>query len=232
MAYGFTFYEVLDNTSLAWSTIGAVSGDLIVLFFANDGGDNQTTPGDLTRIDSNDGSTMEGGCYYRICTGSETGNLITDESTFGITGGGGEAYTSHVYKIPTGQWHGTTPPEGTTARGDTGTIDPPSHTASWGSETLNIWFVAAARDDTDGIADLTTIYDPQFTYSAPPAGGQVELASSYRPATAAAENPGTANQTGTGEEWKAWTVAVRPAANIVNPPWPRPRVPSKTISGR
>jgi hypothetical protein len=199
-----------DNSTLTWETIAPSSGDLVILFFVNDGGDDQTTPADLTRLDTDDGSTVEAGCYYRICTGSESGTLIADEGSFGVSD---EEYCWHLIKIPTGEWQGTTPPEMTRASDNSNpkNLDPPSHTASWGSETDNIWIAAGCRDDDDGISALDSNYDANFAYTESSASNNsCEICSSWRTNTSDTEDPGAATHTGTGEECLMWTVAIRP----------------------
>ncbi len=208
----FSRFTVADAGSLTWATVGAASGDLVLVFFINDGSDDQTTPGDLTRLDTNDSTGMEGGAYYRIATGSETGDLITDEGTFGINN---EEYAAHVIKIPAAEWHGTTAPEDTTARATSGTPNPPNNPPSWGSETDNIWLVAIGRDDDQGISSLGGNYTTNFATTVSSTGaGTCEVASSWRINTAASEDPPGSTTTGTDEEWKAWTVAVRPVPGL------------------
>ena len=169
-----------DNSSLTWATVAASAGDLIVLVFAVDGGDNLSTPGDLLRLDSNSGTTVESGVFYRICDGSESGTLISSEASFGVAS---EEYCWHLIKIPAVEWHGTTPPELTSAGGGgtTGTIDPPSVGPSWSSEDNNIWIVAATRDDDDGISSLSSDYDANFDYTQSASStGSCEVATSWR----------------------------------------------------
>ena len=149
---------VLDDNALAWTTVGPSSGDLLILFFYNDGGDDQTAPGDLTRLDSNGGSTMEAGAYYRECTGSETGNVFTDEGDFGVSK---EGYNAHWFLVPAAEWHGTTLPEmPARASGSSGTLVPPSNTpAGWDASAEDtIWIIAGGRDDDDGISAVSSGY--------------------------------------------------------------------------
>ena len=181
---------VLDNVSLAWSTVGPSSGDLFILFFYNDGGDNQGTgPAELTRIGTGDqGTSMEAGCYYRECTGSETSNVFTTEADFG--GMGNEGYNAHWFLIPAAEWHGTDLPEVDDAHATSGTVDPPSLTpAGWDASAEDtIWIIAGGRDDDDGISAVSSGYstNEQLTENT----NQVEVGTSFRIAAVAAENPG------------------------------------------
>jgi len=200
-----------DNSTLTWETIGGSAGDLAIILFANDGGDDQSgTPGGsypITRFDpGNVASTVEFGAYYRICTGSETGTLIANEGTFGVTG---EEYSWHAFKILAANWHGTTAPECARATGETGTADPPELDPSgWGTEET-IWIAAVTRDDNDGFSSLGANYVDNFGYSAGGSSGP-EIASSWYTNEAASEDPGTSTHTGTAEEYIAFTIGVRP----------------------
>lgn len=211
----FTRYTLSDNQSLAWATVSASSGDLIIMVFVNDGGDNHTTPSGWTRLDSNNGLSVELGTYYLVATGSETGNVVTDETDFDITD---EQYCCHVIKIPAAEWHGTTAPVALEARGDAlpspGTlIDPPSISPAWGAETGNIWIVAGGRDDDDGITDASANYSANFTRTASNTGaGTCEIGTSWRTTNGATEDPGVWDHPLGSEEWLAVTIAVRPAA--------------------
>ncbi len=210
----FTRHVVADAGSLTYATVGAVANDLLFMFIFNDGGDDQSDPTNWTRLDSNDGSSVEGGAYYLIATGSETGDIITDEGSFGVNN---EEYAIHLIKIPAAEWHGTTVPEiATQAGGGTGTIDPPNLAPSWGSETDNIWFVAGGRDDDQGISSATANYSTNFATTVSSTGsGTCEVASSWRTNTAASENPGSWTHTGTDEEVKSFTVGVRPPTPLL-----------------
>jgi hypothetical protein len=204
-------HTINDNEALSWDTIDPASGDLVLVLFSDDGGDDQTTPGGtyaLTRFDpGNVGISVEFGAYYRICTGSETGNLITSEATFGVTG---EEYGAHVYRIKTGSWHGTTAPECARATAETGTADPAELDPSGWATEATLWLVAVTRDDDDGYQSLGANYVRRFVRTPSGTAGP-EIASSWYINEAASENPGTSTHTGTAEEYIAFTIGVRPA---------------------
>jgi hypothetical protein len=210
-----TRYAGADNSSLAWSTIAPSSGDLILIVFTNDGGDNQTAPSPFTRLGTTNGTTVSHGLYGYVANGSESGTIFSSESAFGISG---EAYCWHAFKIPAAEWYGgsLTYVEQTEAGGGgtTGTIDPASITPSWGAEADTLIIVSAGRDDDDGIAGLDSNYDTNFLRTASATGtGTCEMCSSWRTITATSEDPGTADQTNTNEEYITHTVAVRPPAS-------------------
>jgi hypothetical protein len=133
---------VLDNNALAWSTVNPSNGDMFILFFYNDGGDDQGTgPGTITRFDTDVGTSMEAGAYYYTCTGSETGNVFTSENDFNNMGN--EGYNAHWFLVPAAEWHGTTAPEYAKANASTGTVDPPNLTPSgWDASAEDtIWII-------------------------------------------------------------------------------------------
>jgi hypothetical protein len=204
---------VLDNNPLAWSTVNPSNGDMFILFFYNDGGDDQGTgPGTITRFDTDVGTSMEAGAYYYTCTGSETGNVFTTENDFNNMGN--EGYNAHWFLVPAAEWHGTTAPEYAKANASNGTVDPPNLTPSgWDASAEDtIWIICGGRDDDDGISAVSSGYstNEQLTENV----NQVEVGSSYRIAATASENPGTYTHTGTAEEWVAYTIAIRPEVAV------------------
>jgi hypothetical protein len=79
---------------------------------------------------------------------------------------------------------------------------------TWGS-AATIWVVAAGRDDDDGITSFGANYATNFGYGRSATGfGTCELATSWRTATAASEDPPSTGLI--DEAWIAYTVAVRP----------------------
>jgi hypothetical protein len=215
-----TRFTVQDNGTLAWSTIDPDAGDLVLVFFANDGGDNQsapTSPEPLTRIDSGDGSAdVSGGVYVRVCDGTETGNLVSTTVAGAASGFNvnTEEYGCHVLHVPAAEWSGDVDEVicSTKQEATSGTINPPQVTPSWDG-TAEEWtaVVFATRDDDDGISALTANYAANFARTASGSNGP-EIASSWRTVQAASENPGNATQTGTAEAVVSVTVAIRGAA--------------------
>lgn len=210
-------YTCNDNESIAWSTVAPESGDLVLVFFANDGGDNQSTPSSpeaLTRIDSGDGAAdVSGGVYVRVCDGTETGDLVSTTVAAAASGFNvnTEEYGCHVLKVPASLWSGNISEVICSIKQEvtSGTINPPQVTPSWDG-TAEEWtaVVFATRDDDDGISSLTANYAPNFLRTASGANGP-EIASSWRALTAASEDPGSATQTGTAEAIVSVTVAIR-----------------------
>jgi len=212
-------FTCVDNETIAWSTVNPSSGDLILYIPCNDGPDNQSAPTGFTRVsgtaNAGSGVACDCGVYYKIATGSETGDIVTDEGDWGVTN---EAYTVHIIKIDAADWHGTTPPEGDQTEEDSsgGHNDPPSLSPSWGAEEDTIFVVTAARDNRDGIDAAPTNYTTNFaeTTSAE-TGGHVELGTSWRLADTATENPGAFTiGSSQANDWISHTIAVRPASSV------------------
>lgn len=238
-----TRYTVQDNGSLSWATVAPAAGDLIIVLFANDGGDDQSTPTSpqaFQRFDpGNVGSSVEFGAYYRYATGSETGDIVSTTIASAANGFNvnTEEYNAHVFKIPAAEHFGpTSPPELARSNAATGTINPPSlNPAGWGTEDT-LWIVAVTRDDDDGISSLTANYSTNFSRTSGSANGP-EIASSWRINNAASEDPGNATQTNTNEEYIAFTIGVRPApttatiTGVTATEFPHDYGPTFTISG-
>jgi hypothetical protein len=187
------------------STVDA--GDLLIVFFTNDGGDAVTLPSGWTRIGSENGVSVEGNCFVKVAVGDE------DSTTVDFVTSGVEQAVAKVFRV-TGWFGALAGVEGTRNGGAsaTGTLDPPSHTASWGSDD-NLWLIAGMRDDDDGITAGPTNYTTNFETAISTTGnGTCEQATSYRTNAAVTEDPGTFTQNNTNEEQIAFTVVVRPPA--------------------
>ncbi|MCJ7575163.1 MAG: hypothetical protein MUO80_00495, partial [Dehalococcoidia bacterium] len=102
------------------------AGDLLIVLFTNDGDATVTTPSEWTELASNEADgAVRLSVYYKIAAGTEGGttvNFVTSAS---------EQAAAQVYRIT--DWHGTTPPEiSTAATGDGTTPDPSSlNPAGW-----------------------------------------------------------------------------------------------------
>lgn len=183
--------------------------DLLIGIFESNGGHTVTTPTDWAILAAFDGTggTMSSGVFYKEATGSEadTFDFLLNVST------NGQALL-HLWHIPAAIRDITVPPE-ITAVGPTasGTPDPGSLTPSWGS-AATIWFVDVTRDNSDGISSLGADYDLTFVYD-PTLSATIEQASAWRINTAASEDPPASTVGSTDEEFKAYTIGVKPAAS-------------------
>ena len=182
------------------------AGDLLIVLFTNDGGATVTTPGgwNLLASDAN-GTQVRLSVYYKIAAGTEGGttvNFITSAS---------EQAAAQVYRIT--NWHGTTPPEiSTAATGADAAPDPASlNPAGWDvADTL--WLAVAGQDRGDQSG--TTAYPVSYTdgtSTLSSAGTRsCRTHSARRVLAAASEDPG-AFTIPVSEQWVAFTIAVRPA---------------------
>jgi hypothetical protein len=184
------------------------AGDLLIVLFTNDGSTTVTTPDGWSLLASNArGTAVRLSVYYRIAAGTEGGttvNFVTSAS---------EQAAVQVYRIT--DWHGTTPPEISTAATGTSTAPNPAflNPAAWDvADTL--WLAVAGQDrgDQSGITAYPSSYEDGIsTQSSVPAMTGVCRTHSARGVLAvASENP-SAFTIPVSEEWVAFTIAVRPA---------------------
>ena len=184
------------------------AGDLLIVLFTNDASATVTTPDEWTQLASNaNGSAVRLSIYYKIAAGTEGGTTVNFATS------AAEQAAAQVYRIT--NWHGTTPPEistaatGTNTRPDPASLDP----AGWDvADTL--WLAVAGQDRGDQSG--TTAYPASYTdgistqSSDPATTGVCRIHSARRVLAAASENPG-AFTIPVSEEWVAFTIAVRPA---------------------
>jgi len=185
-------------------------GNLLIVFFTNDGSATVTTPVGWTQLASTaNGAAVRLSVYYKIAAGTEGGttvNFVTSAA---------EQAAAQVYRIT--NWHGTTPPEISTAATGTSTRPNPAslNPAGWDvADTL--WLAVAGQDrgDQSGTTAYPVYYtDGISTQSSDPATtGDCRIHSACRGLAAASENPG-AFTIPVSEEWVAFTIAVRPESN-------------------
>jgi len=188
------------------ATINA--GDLLIVLFTNDGSATVTTPAGWSLLASNArGTAVRCSVYYKIAVGDEDGttvNFVTSAN---------EQAAAQVYRIT--NWHGTTPPEISTAATGTSMAPNPAslNPAGWDvADTL--WLAVAGQDRGDQSG--TTAYPASYTdgtstqSSTPATVGVCRTHSARRVLAVASEDPG-AFTIPVSEEWVAFTIAVRPA---------------------
>jgi len=182
------------------------AGDLLIALFTNDGSPTVTTPDGWDPLASNArGTAVRLSVYYKIAGGTEGGTTVNF-----VTSGVAQA-AAQVYRIT--NWHGTTPPEISTAAIGTSTRPNPAslNPAGWDvADTL--WLAVAGQDRGDQSGP--TAYPASYTdgTSTLSSDGTVSCRthSARRVLAAASENPG-AFTIPVSEEWVAFTIAVRPA---------------------
>jgi len=180
-------------------------GDLLIVLFTNDGNDTVATPAGWSLLASHaNGQAVRFSVYYKIAAGTEGGTTVNFVTS------GSEQAAAQVYRIT--NWHGTTPPEiSTAATGADAAPDPASlNPAGWDvADTL--WLAVAGQDRGNQLG--TPAYPASYTdgISTLSSGdnGSCRTLSARRVLAAASENPGAF--TIVSEQWFAFTIAVRPA---------------------
>jgi len=182
------------------------AGDLLIALFTNDGGATVTTPSGWTQLASTaNGSAVRLSVYYKIAAGTEGGTTVNF-----VTSANEEEAAAQVYRIT--NWHGTTPPEistaatGTSTRPDPASLDP----AGWDvADTL--WLAVAGQDRGDQGPTIAypAYYTDGISTLSSATTDSCRTLSARRVLAAASENPG-AFTIPASEEWVAFTIAVRP----------------------
>ena len=184
------------------------AGDLLIVLFTNDGNATVTTPAGWSLLASDRRViAVRLSAYYKIAVGDEDGTTVNF-----VTSTGQEA-AAQVYRIT--NWHGTTPPEISTAATGTSTSPNPASLDPAGWDVADTLWIAVAGQDR-GDQSGTTAYPASYTdgistQSSDPATIRVcRTLSARRVLTAASEDPGAFTIPVT-DAWVAFTIAVRPA---------------------
>jgi len=181
------------------------AGDLLIVLFTNDRSESVTTPGGWSLLASDtNGAHVRLSVYYKIAAGTEGGtqvNLITSAA---------EEAAAQVYRITS--WHGTTPPEISTAATGTSAAPDPSSLNPAGWDVANtLWLAVAGQDRGDQAG--TTAYPDSYTDGTSTLSsegtGSCRTLSAHRVLAAVSEDPG-AFTIPASEQWVAFTIAVRP----------------------
>jgi len=197
----FSSDTTTHNVSMP-ATVNA--GDLLIVLFTNDGSATVTIPAGWTQLASTVNSDqVRLSVYYKIAAGTEGGttvNFVTSAS---------EQAAAQVYRIT--NWHGTTPPEISTAATNTTVAPDPASLNPAGWDVANTLWLAVAGQDQGGVGVTypTSYTDGISTASSTTGTGRCRTFSARRTLAAASENPG-AFTIGAPEEWVAFTIAVRP----------------------
>ena len=185
---------------------GITSGKLLICWFAHDGaletvvwpsGANDA----FTEFVGADTPSSAGiNLAYRIANGSEPATITVTLSS--------EQVAAKIWMID--NWHGTTPPEATTATGTSANADPPSITTSWAAGVDNLIGAGYALNGGSGASTYPTNYDANQTLIQTGGSGATALSCATDEVAAQTENPGQFTQTNAA--WVAVTIAVRPGA--------------------
>lgn len=187
------------------ATVG--SGDLLLAFSEVRNSGTWTLPSSWTEFGAQigGGSVGELTTFYKIADGTEDGGTATWTAS---------ALTTAAWQcIAISSWHGTTPPEVTTASGDATNANPPSLTPSWGSADTLFMAIAgnAATGETTGFTAAPTNYINLVSNGASSGGSTCNVALSTRELAATSDDPGTFTPNN-NRFWAAMTIGIRPAA--------------------
>ena len=185
------------------------SGNLILLFFCDDGGDDMTLPtqqGTWTEIAEYTAfaSKSRTGVWAKVSDGTEGGNTV-DVVTSGVESG-----RAAVWEIQ--DWGGTIATDidvsaGATSNGSS--CDPDSVTAGWGADD-NL-FISVGGSDSN---DVVTTWDANYSLhrnSVNPGGNGGVLHLSARELNASSDDPGAMTLAG-AQENVGFTIVIKPAA--------------------
>jgi hypothetical protein len=181
------------------------AGDLLIVLFINDRDATVDTPTGWNLLASEaSGPHVRLSVYYKIAAGTEGGttvNFVTSAT---------EEAAAQVYRIT--NWHGTIPPEISTAATGTDTTPDPASLDPVGWDVADtLWLVVAGQDRGDQAG--TTAYPASYTDGISTLSsngtGSCRIHSARRVLAAASENPGSFTIP-VSEQWVAFTIAVRP----------------------
>jgi hypothetical protein len=181
------------------------AGDLLIVLFTNDGSAIVTTPGGWSSLASANGAAVRLSIYYKIAAGTEGGTTVNFATS------ASEQAAAQVYRIA--NWHGTTPPEISTAATGTSTAPDPASLDLAGWDVADTLWLAVAGQDR-GNQEGATAYPYSYTdgistlSSATTYGCRTH--SARRVLAAESENPGAFTIPDL-DKWIAFTIAVRPA---------------------
>lgn len=200
------------------------AGDLLIIVVAAGIGNTAGTGVTITPAAGwtelfDDNATAGGAawCAYKIASGSEGATVSVTSSATSLS-------VHCSYRI--NSWHGTTPPEATVlGAGGSTSLDPPSQTASWGSDD-NLWIALATwKNATSAFSAYPTNYTSnQVALNNSHAGSSDgALAIATRNVTTATEDPGAFTLLASSSSHNA-TIVVRPAATttVIATVSPRP----------
>jgi hypothetical protein len=182
------------------------AGDLLIVLFTNDRNATVTTPAGWSLLTSDtNGVHVRLSVHYKIAAGTEGGTTVNFATS------ASEQAAAQVYRIT--DWHGTTPPEISTAATGTDTAPDPASLNPAGWDVANtLWLAVAGQDrgDQSGTTAYPASYTDGISTLSSDGTGSCRTHSARRVRAAASEDPG-AFTIPVSEQWVAFTIAVRPA---------------------
>ena len=180
------------------------AGDLLIVLFTNDENTTVNTPTGWSLMTSDtNGPHVRLSVYYSIAAGTEGGTTVNFVTT------SAEEAAAQVYRIA--NWHGTTPPEISTAATGTNTTPDPSSLDPAGWDVADTLWIAVAGQDRgeQGTPTYPASYTDGISTLSSSGNGRCQIHSARRVLAAALEDPG-AFTVPVSEQWIAFTIAVRP----------------------
>ncbi len=193
---------------------GIAAGDLLLIFFTNDGAATVTAPAGWTQLWS---TPTTGATPIRFSGYGKVAVVADSGASVAFTTSAVEAAVAQVYRIAKASWSGITTvlgdgvAAGTPAIGNSTTINPPALTPSWGA-AADLWIACAGHDVAiaqTGGAPANYTGNTRTTSNSSPATNSVTMLSAVRVNAAITEDPGNFT-IATLDDWVAETVAVRP----------------------
>lgn len=202
-----TSQQTSNATTIAVALPASVAaGDMLIVLCGLDvGASTSTNDQSFVELVDATGTDIWVWIGYKIAAGGETTVTLTHTS---------ERANAIAYRIPAGEWHGTTVPEITSA-GDGTSVnpDPPSLTPSWGSSGTTTYIAVAMLDDSAGVSSVSS-WPSNYTSNQVTAATATSAASvhaSIRLIAGSPENPGTYTVS-PSEHWRTYTIGVRGAS--------------------
>lgn len=185
-------------------------GDLLMVFFTNDGNATVTTPAGWsvptngTQVET---TNVRGSVFVKDAAGTEDGTTV-DFVTSAV-----EQAAAQVYRIPAAMWEGniTSVEVANVAGSSTNAPNPPNlDPAGWGTENTT-WFSYAAGSSYTSVTTYPTNHTNGLHTISNTGTAGASASSSFRQNRAASEDP-AAYAMSTTSSGTAFTIAVRPAA--------------------
>lgn len=189
------------------STVDA--GDLLLVLFTNDANSTVTTPSGWTLPTNGSvarGTAARGSVYIKVAGGTEDGTTVDF-----VTSAAEEA-ASQVYRIPAGEWSGTTAGVEVANSGDPGatttTPNPPAlNPGGWGTENT-LWISYAAGSSYTAVTTYPTNYNGGAHNLSNTGTAGASVSSAWLESAVASEDPGTFTMS-TNSDGVAFTIGIR-----------------------
>ncbi|HLK89847.1 MAG TPA: carboxypeptidase-like regulatory domain-containing protein, partial [Polyangia bacterium] len=193
---------------------GIAAGDLLLIFFTNDGSGTVTAPTGWTQLWSTattSSTPIRFSGYAKIGVAADSGASITFTTSASV------AAVAQVYRISQPTWSGISTQfadgvsSATPVTGSSTSLDPPALTPAWGAAG-DLWIACVGHDlaiSQTGGAPTSYTGNTRTTSNSNPTSNSVTMLSAVRVNNVATENPGPFT-IATADDWVAQTVAIKP----------------------